>query len=125
MPNPMPTPPTPEIVDLEDLRTNGTRLFEGADHGGVALSFFVVDGRPGGGPARHRHPYAEVFLVLEGLATFEVEGRDLHAHGGQIVIAPPDQMHRFRNTGDGPLRMVTLHPGARVETEWDEAGATR
>ena len=48
-------------------------LFEGEDHG-IGISAFVVDSTPGLGPSLHVHPYAEVFLVHEGEATFSVAG---------------------------------------------------
>jgi quercetin dioxygenase-like cupin family protein len=46
-----------------------TLRFEGEDLG-ADVAFFVVDLDPGGGPAQHRHPYAEVFLPLSGEALF-------------------------------------------------------
>ena len=38
--------------------------FEGADHG-IGISFFLVDAGPGGGPALHKHAYADN-PVVEG-----------------------------------------------------------
>jgi hypothetical protein len=47
------------IINRDELRIGPTAsLFEGADHGGVALSFFLVETEPGNGPALHVHPYA-------------------------------------------------------------------
>ena len=40
--------------------------FEGVDHGGLGVSFLLVDAAPGDGPALHMHANAEVFRVLEG-----------------------------------------------------------
>ena len=40
----------------------GGRSFVGADHGGVPISLFLVDVRPGSGPGLHRHPYPEIFV---------------------------------------------------------------
>jgi quercetin dioxygenase-like cupin family protein len=40
------------------------------DEIGAAVSVIVVDAAPGEGPRLHRHAYREVFVVLEGEATF-------------------------------------------------------
>lgn len=110
------------LIDGESLRrTPGApRLFEGAEHGVPGLSFFLVDSRPGQGPALHRHPYAEVFVVQEGQATFRVGDVVTEAGAGQIVVAPPDVPHRFTNSGTGRLRLVALHPAGRTQTRWVE-----
>ena len=117
-----PTVPRPELVEAASLRRGpgAPRLFEGADHGGVELSFFLADNAPGRGPALHRHPYAEVFVVREGRAAFEVGGQVLEATAGQIVIAPPEQPHAFTNIGAGRLRTINLHPVPRPVTTWGE-----
>ena len=111
---------TPTLIEAESLRRapGAPRLFEGADHGGVALSFFLVDAAPGEGPALHCHPYTEVFVVQEGQATFRVGDHVTEAGAEQIVIAPPEQPHRFTNSGTGRLRLVALHPAGRTETKW-------
>ena len=58
------------LIDVESLARSAisSRLFEGNDHGGVSLTFFLVDQLPGGGPALHVHPYDEVFIMQEGEA---------------------------------------------------------
>jgi len=112
----------PRLMEAESLRrrTGGSPLFEGADHGGVAVSVFMVDAAPGEGPRLHRHPYDEVFILHDGEATFTVGDESLLAHGGQVVVGPREVPHKFRNSGSGRLRMTTIHPSQRVITEWLE-----
>ena len=95
-------------------------LFRGADHG-IDVSFFLNHAAPGSGAEAHRHPYAEVFVVLDGDVAFTVEGRDHAARGGHVVVVPAGAAHAFRNAGDGTLEMVSIHPAAAMETEWLEA----
>jgi quercetin dioxygenase-like cupin family protein len=97
-------------------------LFEGEEHG-VAVSAFVVDSTPGMGPSLHVHPYPEVFIVHEGEATFGVDGEDLVAAAGDIVVAPAGRPHRFTNSGTGRLLMTSISPAGRTETTWLDAGA--
>jgi len=112
----------PRLIEIESLRPpgGGAPRFEGAGHGGVPVSAFLVDGAPGAGPRLHRHPYDEVFVLHEGEATFTVGGVELVARAGQMVIAPRQVPHRFRNTGAGRLRMTAIHPSDRVSQEWLE-----
>ena len=111
-----------QLMEAESLRrpTGGSPVFEGADHGGVAVSFFMVDAAPGEGPRLHRHPYDEVFVLHEGEATFTVGDESILAHTGQVVVGPRQVPHKFRNSGSGRLRMTTIHPSERVIQEWLE-----
>jgi mannose-6-phosphate isomerase-like protein (cupin superfamily) len=109
------------IVRLEELpRSGNTYAFEGQEHGDAPLSFFLVNSPPGSGPRLHRHPYAEVFVVQEGHASFTVGDEALEITGGQIVVVPPGTPHKFVNVGDGLLRQVDIHPAGRMATEWLE-----
>lgn len=112
--------PEIEVIDVEALHQNGSWLFEGADHGGVGLSFFLIDSPPGAGPDLHVHPYMEVFVLHEGEATFLVGDESLVAVGGQVVVAPADRPHKFRNSGSARLHMTNIHPSATTITRWLE-----
>ena len=113
-----------DILRFDELRNaNNSLEFEGADHGGAALSFFVVDAVPGRGPSLHTHDYAEVFIVLEGRATFRGADGDHEVSGGHVVIASAGEPHAFVNSGDGPLRSVNIHASPRFVTDWLEQEA--
>ena len=88
--------------------------FEGYRHGDVGVSFFLVDSPFGGGPVLHTHPYEEVFVMLEGEATFTVGDATIEVGAGQIVVAPAGVPHKFVNSGSGPLRQVDIHPSGRI-----------
>ena len=79
-----------------------------------------VRGPPGSGPKLHRHPYAEVFLVQEGSATFTVGEETIDVTGGQIVVAPAGVPHKFINSGAVALRQIDIHTNDRFLTEWLE-----
>ena len=117
-------------IDLDDLpHSERSHSFVGADHGGVPVCVILVHTPPGAGPELHRHPYPEVFVLEAGEATFTVGEAKVVAHGGQIVIAPANEWHGFKNTGDGELRLTAIHTAAQFETEWraeaDRDWATR
>jgi mannose-6-phosphate isomerase-like protein (cupin superfamily) len=98
----------------------GGHRFIGAEHGGLPISLFLVDDRPGAGPLLHRHPYAEVFVIHAGEAHFEIDEIRLTATAGDILIAPAMSAHRFINTGESQLRVTAIHTAPDMDTEWLE-----
>lgn len=109
------------ILSKDDLvRDGNTYEFQGYLHGATSVSFIWVDVPPGGGPRLHKHPYEEVFIILEGHATFTVGSTTLEAEAGQILVAPPNTPHKFVNSGSGPLRQIDIHASTRFITEWLE-----
>jgi mannose-6-phosphate isomerase-like protein (cupin superfamily) len=121
-----------KIVDFAELGEGDARTFRGADHGGMPVSFILDREKPGSGPALHRHPYDEVWILDEGEVTFTAGDETLTAGPGSIVVVPAGTPHQFKNTGTKPVRMVCIHPRAQMETEWlaqrdrtDPGGPTR
>jgi mannose-6-phosphate isomerase-like protein (cupin superfamily) len=106
------------------MATNGNEVammtsFEACgDEIGAGISVIAVEAEPGAGPALHRHPYTEVFVVLDGRATFTLGDEQRVVHGGQIAVAPAGVPHRFVNSGSGRLQQVDIHEHPRFETEW-------
>jgi mannose-6-phosphate isomerase-like protein (cupin superfamily) len=88
---------------------------------GTSVSIISVDAAPGTGPRLHRHPYDEVFVVLEGEATFTLGDVRQVARAGEVVVAPAGVAHAFVNTGSTRLRQVDVHLSPRFDTEWLEA----
>ena len=108
----------PRLIEIESLRQSPTAaLFEGARFGGVPVSSFIISHMPGGGPRLHVHPYPEVFVLLQGEATFRVGDRVVPARGGHIVVAPGGVPHRFTNTGTEALSLVSIQPSDHVIQE--------
>lgn len=109
------------VLSKDDLaRSGNTYDFQGYLHDATHFSFLWVDMPPGEGPRLHKHPYEEVFIILEGRSTFTVGSTTLEAEAGQVVIAPPDTPHKFVNSGSGPLRQIDIHASPRFITEWLE-----
>ena len=107
------------VVGLAELPSTTTaRELVGADHGGAGVCLIFVDAPPGHGPSLHRHPYEEVFLILEGEATFTLGDETRTARAGDFLIAPPGVPHAFKNTGSGPLRSVDVHASPTFDTEY-------
>jgi mannose-6-phosphate isomerase-like protein (cupin superfamily) len=109
------------VIDRDDLPYSGSsHELEGYLYGGAPASLIFFDGPPGSGPKLHRHPYAEIFVVQEGHATFTVGDATLEATAGQILIAPAGVPHKFVNSGNGRLRQLDIHANDSFVTEWLE-----
>jgi mannose-6-phosphate isomerase-like protein (cupin superfamily) len=108
----------PHVIAREELPHAGiAHRFEGYRCGDVGVSFFLVECPPGGGAVLHTHPYEEVFVTLEGEATFTVGDATIEAGAGQIVVAPAGVPHKFVNSGSGTLRQVDIHPSGRIRQD--------
>ncbi len=95
-----------------------SRDFVGEEFGGVGACVLFVDAGPGQGPRLHRHPYVELLIVLEGMATVD-DGESKHAvHGGEMAVVDADQPHGFVNSGEGRLRQIDIHLSPKLITEW-------
>jgi mannose-6-phosphate isomerase-like protein (cupin superfamily) len=95
------------------------RELVGAEHG-LEITLLFVDAGPGRGPATHRHPYPEVFILLEGEATFTIDGVPHEAKAGDVLVADAHEWHSFVNSGTGQLRQVDIHLSPTFSTEWLE-----
>ncbi len=55
-----------------------------------------------------------------GVGTFTVGEAEVEAGTGNVVIVPSQTPHGFANKGDGPLKIVSIHPNDHVEQTWLE-----
>jgi mannose-6-phosphate isomerase-like protein (cupin superfamily) len=103
------------VIPFADLQLSETAaLFEGRRHADVDVSSFITAYPHGRGPTLHKHPYPEVFVVHEGVATFTAGDDELVVEAGNVVVVDAETPHGFKNSGDGTLRVVSIHPNGEV-----------
>ena len=108
-------------LNRSDLPFDGNVYeFEGVQYPGTDISFIWVDMPPSGTIRLHKHPYKEIFIIQEGVATFTVGVETLQAHAGQIIIVPEDTPHKFRNASDKQLKQIDIHLNREFITIWLE-----
>ena len=108
------------VLDTTDLSpTESGFQFQGQQVD-ASVSVIVIDILPGEGPKLHRHPYEEVFVVLEGRATYTAGESVVEVGSGQVVVVPGGVPHAFINSGTGRLLQVDIHPSDHFITEWLE-----
>jgi quercetin dioxygenase-like cupin family protein len=110
-------------VDLPAVRIDGevaARVFEGAPHGELGASAFIVDAAPGQRPRRHLHPYDEIFVLVRGAVLLEAGGELHELSPDEICVVPSGIAHTFTVTGTDRAQLVNIHTAGRVITEWAE-----
>jgi mannose-6-phosphate isomerase-like protein (cupin superfamily) len=107
-----------QTISLEQLgRTiGGTARFEGEGNG-ASVSFFVVRSLPGDGAEKHRHPYDETFIILEGLIEVVIAGERAMVESGTIAVIPAMTWHEFTNRGTARCLMVNVHASPTIIQE--------
>jgi mannose-6-phosphate isomerase-like protein (cupin superfamily) len=105
----------PHITAAGEPRWYGNSLFEflvPAAATGGALSVFRATMPEGFGPPRHIHTREdEVFLVEDGEALFDVDGRILTAGPGTTVFMPRGVPHTFRVQSPVSRMLGVMTPG--------------
>lgn len=104
---------------VDDLPSSeDAAVFHGHEHG-AGVSFFLSHNRRGTGPKLHRHPYEETFVVEVGDVLFTVGEETIEAGPGDVVVVPAGVPHKFVSRAE-KHRQFSIHPVARMETEWLE-----
>ena len=91
--------------------------FEGEPFG-AGVSFFIGDVEPGKGPPLHAHPYSEICIVRSGRAAMTIDGEEVIAGPGDIVVIGAGTPHRFVAIGDERLVAICIHASSRFDIEW-------
>jgi mannose-6-phosphate isomerase-like protein (cupin superfamily) len=109
------------VLHRDELPFDGnTYEFQGIQHQETNVSFIWVDMPPGGTIRLHKHPYEEIFIIQEGVATFTVGSVTLDARAGQVIIVPADVPHKFMNLSDKQLKQIDIHVSKQFVTDWLE-----
>lgn len=106
----------PQVFSLAELQFSPTAfLFEGAKQAGTDASIFVVRTPPGGGVDLHTHPYPETFVLLEGSGRWTAGDTVVDLEPDHVLVVPAETPHGFRNTGDRPLLVVSVHEAGMLD----------
>jgi quercetin dioxygenase-like cupin family protein len=84
---------------------------EGAPH----FAMRVFDVQPGKASPYHNHWWEHEVYVLDGQGVAVHEGGETPVSAGSVVLVEGDEMHQFRNTGEGVLRFICLIPHMWLE----------
>jgi quercetin dioxygenase-like cupin family protein len=95
-------------ADSQPLSVLGERLRPLTPGGlGLSIEVFETTGPEQAGPPPHRHPWDEIYVVLEGmLEVFDGETWQ-EAKAGACACVPAGQVHAYRN-GSPDCRFLTI-----------------
>jgi quercetin dioxygenase-like cupin family protein len=131
-----PTPPVTtvggQIGDRGDIAA-ATPIAPAGDRFNVVVHGEQNDGRigvmlnrmPAGmtGPPLHHHEFEEMFYLLEGELTFQIEDELVAKGPGEIVFVPGGVAHAFSNRGDAPARFLLACTPAGFERHFARRAA--
>ncbi len=105
-----------DVFHLDELKFSPTAsLFEGLPRAGVGISVFVARTPPGAAVELHVHPYSETFVLFEGSGRWTAGDEVVELSANQMLVVPPETPHGFRNTGDQPLLVASIHESGTLE----------
>jgi hypothetical protein len=120
----MSTNPKPQVARLDDIERRG-RDIPVREHFGIrafGINAFTPgdDGALVGEHDESGSGQEELYIVVDGNATFEVDGETIEAPTGTLVFVRPES--RRKATGDGTVLVLGATPGEAYQAiDWGEA----
>jgi mannose-6-phosphate isomerase-like protein (cupin superfamily) len=106
-------------IDLDELRVGPTAaLFEGGPRAGAGITMFVVRTPPARFVELHVHPYTETFVLLAGTGRWTAGDTVLDVEAERVITVPAHTPHGFRNIGELPLLVVSVHESPTLVQEF-------
>jgi len=96
-------------------RTPGEFLYRmfGEEYGFEALSIFITETRPNGGPRLHSHDVEEAHVLLEGSVQYVIGDQTFTVEAPYIARVPAHMPHTFMNSGDEPMHIIAAFPSKK------------
>jgi quercetin dioxygenase-like cupin family protein len=109
------TPPAPTST----MRGLARQRFIGRPQGAVHTDLSAVVLHPGGWLAPHVHSYEESLYILDGELLFLIGERVHRLTGGDFTLMPTGMRHGIANTGDRPVRFISLNSPQKQDPDSD------
>ena len=85
----------------------------GENYGFEALSIFITETHPSGGPRLHSHDVEEAHVLLEGAVKYVIGDHSFTVQGPYVAKVPPNVPHTFMNAGSVPMHIIAVFPSKR------------
>ena len=99
-------------VDMEGASRCRVRWLVSEKDGAPTFAMRQFELEPGGHTPRHFHPYEHEIYVLEGEGAVVDGDHHRPLSPGDVVFVQPNDVHQFKNTGTGILKMICLIPNS-------------
>ena len=117
MPQSKPSGVRPLVVHESDIEFEGgadvrwRTLLSGYRTLSEKLTLGIADVPAGGEvPKRHYHPQPEAYYLIEGTGLLEIDSETFEMRPGHAAFIPGGSIHRLRNTGSSPLKLLYVFP---------------
>ena len=97
-------------VQMEGAHGARMRMLVGPGDNATNFHMRHFEVEPGGYTPHHQHDYEHEILILEGEGAAQSEQGERPFKAGDVIFVPANEMHQFRNTGDGKLAFICLIP---------------
>ncbi len=96
-------------------RTPGEFLYRmfGEEYGFEALSIFITETHPNGGPRLHTHDVEEAHVLLEGSVQYVIGDQTFAVQAPYIARVPANMPHTFMNSGNEPMHIIAAFPSKK------------
>jgi len=99
-------------VEMEGAEGCSVRWLVGEKDGAPTFAMRQFEVAPGGHTPKHSHPYEHEVFVLDGNGVV-LDGDTEHPlRAGDVIFVQPDDVHQFRNTGEGPMKFLCMVPNS-------------
>ena len=102
-----------ESVLMEGAEGVKVRWLIDERRGAKNFAMRVFEVTVGGHTPFHKHGYEHEVYVMQGKGALKLDGDERPLEPGDIVWAPPDEMHQFLNAGKEPFFFMCLIPIAK------------
>ena len=101
--------------DLAEIAFSPTAALWEGRRAGSGTSMFVVKTPPGKSVRLHPNQYTETFVLLRGHGRWTAGDQVVEADTETVIVVPPHTLHGFRNVGDEPLLVVSVHESGTLD----------
>ena len=100
----------PEHVQVEGACGTNIRWLIAKDDGATNFAMRLFELIPGGRTPLHTHAWEHEVFIVDGEGTVWRDGEEVPIRAGTAVFVPPEEKHRFKNTGKQHLRFLCMVP---------------
>ena len=97
-------------VETEGAKDVDIRWLIAKEDGAENFAMRMFEVQPGGHTPLHTHPQEHEVFIVEGRGTLVCEDQEHEFEAEYVIFVPPNQKHRFKNTGDSLLKMLCIIP---------------
>ena len=102
----------PVPVTIEGVKNATMRVLIGKKDGAKNFVMRLFEIAPEGFTPFHQHDFEHELFVIEGNGVLVTENKEIPFKARSCLFVEANEMHRFKNTCEGILKLICLIPAA-------------